>query len=119
MAMFLANENVPGDAVKALRLAGFDVEWIRERSPGISDSDVLELSRNERRVLITFDKDFGELTFRAGHTASSGIVLFRPRLRSPAYLARLVVAVLTQSRTWEGHFCVASDSRIRVVPLPS
>lgn len=119
MTAFLANENVPGDAVAALRGAGFDVAWIREDTPGMSDPDVLARSQVERRVLLTFDKDFGELAYHAGLLASAGIVLFRPRLRSPGYLARLAVAVLSQPRTWIGHFCVANDSRIRMTPLPS
>ena len=119
MARFLANENVPADAVEALRVAGFEVDWIRERSPGISDPDVLAISLREGRVLITFDKDFGELAFRRGAVASAGGILLRPKLRSPGHLARFAVTVLTQPMTWAGHFSVARDGRIRVIPLPS
>jgi predicted nuclease of predicted toxin-antitoxin system len=57
---FLADENFPGDAVTALRAAGHDVLWIRTDAPGISDHDVLARSSGDGRVLLTFDKDFGE-----------------------------------------------------------
>lgn len=57
---FLADENFPYDAVAALRDAGHDVVWIREAVPGISDEDVLKRAEAEERILLTFDKDFGE-----------------------------------------------------------
>jgi|SRR3972149_2184048 len=117
MAKFLANENVPGDAIKAVRQAGVDLAWVHEMVPGAPDSQVLALSQAEQRVLVTFDKDFGEIAFRQGANASCGVVLLRPRLRSPEFLARFLVAVLAQPIGWENHFAVASETRIRVVPL--
>ena len=59
----LANENIPLSAVEALRSCGHDVMWIREKAPGISDIEVMRLGHLEERILITFDKDFGELAF--------------------------------------------------------
>ena len=73
----LADENFPGDAVAALRDQGHDVLWVRADAPGITDREVLSLAQAEGRIVITFDKDFGELAFRFGLPASSGIVLFR------------------------------------------
>ena len=75
MAKFLANENMPGDAVEAARRAGVDITWVRDISPGISDDEVLALSQAEGRVLVTFDKDFGEMAFRQGKKATCGVVL--------------------------------------------
>jgi predicted nuclease of predicted toxin-antitoxin system len=74
---FLANENFPGEAVTALKTAGHDVVWLRTAAPGTSDEDVLVWAAREARILLTFDKDFGELAWRLGLPASSGIVLFR------------------------------------------
>jgi predicted nuclease of predicted toxin-antitoxin system len=98
--------------------AGHDLAWIKELSPGADDDAVLATSFAESRVLVTFDKDFGEMAFRQGKTATCGIVLLRPRLRSPDYLARFMVAVLEQLVTWEGNFSVAQEGKLRVVPLP-
>ncbi len=58
------------------------------------------------------------MAFRHGKTATCGVVLLRPRLRSPDYLARFIVAVLGQAVTWEGNFSVAQEGKLRVVPLP-
>ncbi len=73
----LANENFPSDAVRTLRKRGHDVLWLRTDAPGCRDDDVLALARKEVRVLVTFDKDFGELAFRANLPSSCGIILFR------------------------------------------
>lgn len=118
MAKFLGNENVPGEAVLAARQAGHDLTWICELSPGADDDAVLALSLAESRVLVTFDKDFGEMAFRQGKSASCGVILLRPRLRQPDYVARFTVAVLAQQVDWGGHFSVAQEGRLRVVPLP-
>lgn len=60
----LADENIPGDAVDALRAAGHDVVWIHTDAPGSTDPDVLALAQREGRIVVTFDKDFGELAWR-------------------------------------------------------
>jgi predicted nuclease of predicted toxin-antitoxin system len=118
LAKFLADENVPGDAVEAARNAGHDLAWIKEISPSAGDDAVLAISLSESRVLVTFDKDFGEMAFRQGRSATCGVVLLRPRLRSPEHLARFMLAVLGQAVTWEGKFAVAREGNLRVVPLP-
>jgi predicted nuclease of predicted toxin-antitoxin system len=119
MTNYLANENVPGDGIRAARQAGFDVAWIKEIAAGASDETVLGLSMTEQRVLLTFDKDFGEMAFRKGTDSSCGVILFRPRLRSPEFLAKFIVEVLNQPIDWTHHFSVAQESGIRVIPLPN
>ncbi|MBD1846942.1 DUF5615 family PIN-like protein [Cyanobacteria bacterium FACHB-63] len=88
---FLANENFPGDAVEALRQADHDVVWIRTDAPGISDPEVLSRAQAEERILLTFDKDFGELAFRSQLPAASGIILFRVKASSGAMTAQKVL----------------------------
>jgi predicted nuclease of predicted toxin-antitoxin system len=117
MATFLANENMPANAVRAAQTAGIDLIWVRDIMPGAKDDAVLAAAVADERVLVTFDKDFSEMDFNLGRTASPGIVLLRPRLRSPAVVAAFTVAVLTQAVLWEGNFCVAREGRPRVVPL--
>jgi len=115
----LANENFPGDAVTALRQRGHDVAWVRTDAPGSSDWQVLRLAQAEGRVLITFDKDFGELAFRTKLPASSGIILLRISAPSSAHVAQVAVAVLESRTDWAGHFAVVEDTRIRMTPLPA
>ena len=91
---FLANENVAGDAVIALRKKGHDVAWIRTDAPGSKDEAVLARAMAEQRILLTFDKDFGELAFRSHLVATCGIVLFRITAPSSTLLAAAVVTAI-------------------------
>jgi predicted nuclease of predicted toxin-antitoxin system len=114
----LANENIPGDSIDLLRLRGHDVAWVRADAPGSTDDAVLARATAERRVLVTFDKDFGELVFRRGRDASAGVVLFRITFSHPAALALRIANLLESRADWEGHFSVIEETRIRMVTLP-
>ena len=114
----LANENIAGDVVDLLREHGHDVVWIRTDSPGANDNTVITKAHSEQRLLITFDKDFGELVWRRGTKASYGVVLFRLAMPSPETVARKIVNILESSADWFGHFSVADDKQIRMTPLP-
>jgi predicted nuclease of predicted toxin-antitoxin system len=109
-----ANENIPELCVIRLRDHGHDVLWIREEAPGSSDVDVLAMALRENRLLITFDKDFGELVFRRGSGASCGIVLFRISQASPAAIAEKISSVLASRSDWAGAFSVVDDFTIRM-----
>lgn len=113
---FLADENFPGDAVAVLRAGGHDVVWMCESAPGASDERVLALARSVGRVLLTFDKDFGELAWRAGLPPSCGVVLFRlPTL--PASVGAVLAARLAERDDWAGHFSVIEPGRVRMRKL--
>jgi len=116
---FLANENFPADAVVALRARGHDVAWIRIDAPGSADREILERAQAEGRILVTFDKDFGELAFRAKLPSSGGVILFRISTPSSEHVARVAVQVLESRTDWPGHLSVIEDDRIRMTPLPS
>lgn len=72
----LADENVEGEIVSALREAGHSVSDIKETSPGIEDADVLTLASDSESILLTNDKDFGDLVYRDGRF-SKGVILLR------------------------------------------
>ena len=115
---FLADENFPGAGVAALGRLGHDVSWIGEVMRGASDIAVLDLATRERRIILTFDKDFGELARKSKLPAASGVILFRVRLPAPAaaagdHLAKLVVA----RQDWSGHFSVIEPGRVRMRTL--
>jgi predicted nuclease of predicted toxin-antitoxin system len=114
----LANEIFPADAVSALRDHGHDVAWIRTDSPGISDTEVLDRAQRENRILLTFDKDFGELAFRLELPSLSGIILFRISASSSAFIAQTALAAIESRDDWRDHFAVVEDARIRMTPLP-
>jgi predicted nuclease of predicted toxin-antitoxin system len=113
-----ANENISEDCVAILRREGHDVLWIRESAPGSPDLYVLARAHKENRLLLTFDKDFGQLVFHHGAQASHGVILFRISQISSAIVAERVSAALALRDDWTGHFSVVDDFAIRMKPLP-
>jgi predicted nuclease of predicted toxin-antitoxin system len=63
---FLADESVDGQIVERLRRDGHNVLYVAEMEPGITDDQVLEKANENQALLMTIDKDFGELVFRLG-----------------------------------------------------
>jgi len=61
---FLADECCDTAMILHLREEGHDVVSIQEEAPGIPDSEILLGAYNQKRILITEDKDFGELVYR-------------------------------------------------------
>ena len=114
----LADENVPGAAVELLRSAGHDVAWVSKGEPGIADTDIMSRASEESRLLVTLDKDFGDLAFRARMPASRGIGLFRLASMSKDTVPQFVADSLASQVEWEGHFSVISEHRIRVRAIP-
>ncbi len=73
----LANENFPLKSVKLLEKAGFDIKAIAVDKPGISDKEVIQLAEKEKRTIITFDKDYGELIYKHGFKPEAGVIFMR------------------------------------------
>jgi Domain of unknown function (DUF5615) len=114
---FLANENFPGTAVSALAAAGHDVVWIRAAAPGIADSDVLAWAARDERILLTFDKDFGELARQVVMPPACGVILLRVPMPKPGDLGQRLANLIAGRDDWAGHFSVIEPSRIRMRPL--
>jgi predicted nuclease of predicted toxin-antitoxin system len=78
------------------------------------DQKILELSINEERIIITMDKDFGELVYNAGF-AMHGILLLRLENMTGLEKGKIVMHILDNfSDKLEGNFCVYHKGRFRV-----
>jgi predicted nuclease of predicted toxin-antitoxin system len=77
---FIADVNVEKAVVDFLRDEGYDVKWIPDFDRTALDEGLLKLANKERRILVTNDKDFGELKFRQ-RKLSVGIILFESKGR--------------------------------------
>ncbi|MBI1868139.1 MAG: DUF5615 family PIN-like protein [Methylocystis sp.] len=114
---FLADENFPGDAVAMLEGAGHDVVWVRMAAPGAKDEHILAWAEREGRILLTFDKDFGELAWRAGLPASCGVVLFRLPMPAAGSVGAALAARIAERNDWTGNFSVIEPGRVRMRSL--
>lgn len=117
--MLIADENIPGSTVRELRGAGFDALWIAEIGPGSKDEDVLALAVRANRVLITFDRDYGELIFRRGKVPPRNVIYLRDYPGSAAEFTQALLLLLkTGIETFEGKFLIVSKHGIRERRFP-
>ena len=114
---FLANENLPMASVRLLRQADFSVTAIVESSPGITDKQVLAIACNEKRVILTFDRDYGDLIYRKKLPTPEGLVYFRFTPQNPEEPAKILLWALGQNIALSGKFTIIEREKIRQKPL--
>jgi len=114
---FLADEGIDLPIVETLRNSGYDVYYIAESAVGILDTAILKKSNDENRILMTRDKDFGELAFR-DKMVHSGIILNRLHELSAENKARIVLKVIEDYQSeLIGSFTVIQPNKIRIRKL--
>ena len=111
---FIIDESTGKSVANYLRSKGFDTVAVSEAMPKATDFQILIRARNEKRILVTNDLDFGELVFRNGQN-HSGILLLRLHDETPANRIRVVKAVIEQfGNRLPNHFVVATENGIRI-----
>ena len=118
MERFLADENFIGPSIRLLRDAGHDVTWIRADAPGAVNVDVLALARREDRVLLTFDRDYGDLIYHRGLSPPPGVVYFRfEPVTADEPAMRLQSLLADPDFVLRGNFTIVGEDRTRQRPL--
>ncbi len=110
----MADESVDFGIINNLRLKGIVVVSILEDFAGIKDTEVLQLARDKQCLLVTEDKDFGELTYRLKHE-HCGILLIR--LTDMPRKERIPLATETIETYFEkmkGNFSVLTTKGLRI-----
>jgi len=116
LTKLLADENIPKKTVEALKQREIDITSVVDSSPGLSDRAVIELANNEKRVIVTFDKDFGELIFRE-RLEVRGLILLRLAPTSPEHIAERIGHIMAQKIPIENKIIVVREDSVRVTPL--
>jgi predicted nuclease of predicted toxin-antitoxin system len=115
----LADENIDHQIVESLRREGHTVLYVAEMRPGISDEEVLARANEASALLVTADKDFGELLFREGRLSSGGVVLLRlSGLPSRLKAETVAEAFRDSGPQFTRAFTVISPGKVRVRPRP-
>jgi predicted nuclease of predicted toxin-antitoxin system len=117
MMRFLADENVSRLVVERLRAADFDVMSIAATSSGASDKDVLATASREGRILITEDRDFGELVVRQRLGVPGIVLLELDQLSNVAEADLAATVVATNVDKLSGNLLVIEPGRVRIRPL--
>jgi predicted nuclease of predicted toxin-antitoxin system len=111
---FIFDVGVSKKAELYLREKGFDILSIREINHSMKDLDILNLAVKEQRIIVTMDKDFGELVFNSKFN-HSGVLLLR--MEDAGWQQKIEVLseiFLTHSAELIGNFSVYQDKKLRI-----
>lgn len=110
----VADEGVDWPIVERLRADGHDVLYVAELLPGVPDDEVLDQANARDAVLLTADKDFGELIFRQ-RRLHGGVILLRLAGLTNVTKAMLVAEVCRERATERvGAFSVVAPDQVRI-----
>jgi predicted nuclease of predicted toxin-antitoxin system len=118
MMRFLADENVSRAVIDGLRNSGHDVISVAETSAGAPDKDILHAAGVEGRILITEDRDFGEMVIRQRLPVGGILLLELDRLSSALEAETVAEFVSAQADRLTGNLVVIEPGRVRIRPLP-
>ena len=111
---FLADESCDFAFVRVLRQNEYDVKAIVEVMPGASDLEVLESGFEEKRVLLTEDKDFGEWIFPQKN-ATSGVILLRYPIETKSQMSLSIIELVSEHGSeLRNRYVVLEPGRARI-----
>jgi len=111
---FLVDVGVGRAVEDLLRSYGYDIKAVRDVDPGAKDSDILDIAVSEGRMVVTMDKDFGELVHKLS-MKHSGVLVLRMENANGVEKATVIRDILAKYEAEiSGKFCVYQDSRLRV-----
>lgn len=114
MLKFLVDENVGQSVIDYLKKKKYDILIAKEKLLRREDYFLLQLAYNEQRIIITNDKDFGELVFHEKLPAYC-IILFRFKLENPILKIRALDKILSLNQNkLINHFIIVNESSFRI-----
>ncbi len=114
----LADVNIEAAIIEWLRTEEHDVTWAAELAPSTTDQQLLDFARYSACVVLTYDKDFGEIVFRRCQFAHGVALLRFSQGTQTEHLNLLQKHWPTIKSSISGSFIVASDNQIRIRALP-
>ena len=91
----LANENFPYKSIYYLKEKGYDVLSIGMDNPSILDSEIMKIAINEERIIMTFDRDYGELIFRHNYKFEQEVIYLRLDKYQPHEPGLIIEEIIT------------------------
>ena len=111
--MIIIDENVDQSIIDRLGEKEYEVFSIRQHKAGISDREVIEIAASKKGILITEDKDFGELVF-SHNLKNCSVILLRYDKTDVEMVIRSIVKILERQLHDPGHyFYTISKGKVR------
>ena len=95
--MILADENISQEIIVALRNIGIEVYSIYQSNRGISDEEIIQLSRNPPRIILAEDKDFGEWVF-SHHIENISVLFLRYHFTETDEIIKILSKILLDNK---------------------
>ncbi|MFN0101254.1 MAG: DUF5615 family PIN-like protein [Bryobacteraceae bacterium] len=113
----LADERFPGPLVDILRASDHDVLWARTDCMSWKDTQLLDLTEVESRIVFTLDKDFFQIVRqRKAPLRWAGVVLFRIHPATVARLTPIGRAIVESATDWRGQISIVTIDQIQLYP---
>ena len=110
----VADESLDHPIVERLRMDGHEVVSVIETAPGMTDEEVLAMARARGAVLLTADKDFGELVHRQRRLATGVILVRLAGVSAPGKQAAVSRVIADHEQELRGAFTVVSPGMVRI-----
>ncbi|MFP4092805.1 MAG: DUF5615 family PIN-like protein [Cyclobacteriaceae bacterium] len=110
---FLANENFPFPSVTLLLSQQVEVISVADHQHGFSDEQVMKLSIQQERTILTHDSDYGELIFKHGYKPKAGVVYFRIYNFEPEDPAKILLELIRSKTIFTKRLTVVGENTIR------
>ena len=117
MVEFITDENIAKSVVKGLRKEGFNVKDIKEEKLyGMSDKTIIEMAIKENRVIITHDKNFGNV-LNNPNVDHRGIIFIRFKVQNPENVGSVLSKALKSEflNKFENSLIVISENQINII----
>jgi len=114
---FIADVNIEKPIIDYLSESGCDIKWVPDYNCEMLDEELLKMANKEKRILITNDKDFGEIVFLQKRL-SVGVILFRVKGQNTGDKVRLIKKLLDNySDKILNHFVVITQNKFRFISM--
>lgn len=112
---FIVDENMGPSIARWLLAQGHEVFSVYDQAQGISDLDIIQKAHTEDYIILSCDKDFGELVFR-NRFSHKGVVLFRLSDETIPSKIKVLEQILTEyAEVIQGKFTVVTETNIRII----
>jgi predicted nuclease of predicted toxin-antitoxin system len=113
------DESVGHPIIERLRHEGYDIQAIEDAAPGADDTIVLDIATRSGGILMTEDKDFGDLIYQRHLPLGAGVILLRLEGMPTADKCDHIAAVMhSRGAEMTGAFTVISTKLVRIRPWP-
>lgn len=111
--MIIADENIPIQIINALQFSNIETFSIFEKARGITDVEIINLAQSPPRIILTEDKDFGDLVFAYNQDKVS-VILLRYHYTEMKKIISILVNFIQTNTIEEHSFVVITSKNIRI-----